>query len=442
MAASPEVQQGSMQRIEIAAPPHCGNSEMSETRSGTAAGIESRPSERIRALDGVRGLAILLVLLFHFSSYGHGLPPASIAVDRMFQVLTRSCWVGVDLFFVLSGFLITRVLYDSKASTHYFRNFYARRVLRIFPLYYGALVLFFLVLPRLVPESNGIGARPSEAFWYWTYLSNIRIARDGWQYDALGHFWSLAVEEQFYLGWPVVILFFRRTTLIRICLCCIGGSLVARVALILAGYQPAAYVLTPARMDALAVGAVLALIARGPARLTGIGRWASPAAALLGLLLGAIFVWRRGMFAYDPVVSTLGLTLLACLFGTVLVLALTASRQQLLGRIFSSSVLCFFGRYSYALYVFHHPILFFKSGLLPLGWVPTVFGSLLLKMLVFVMTATALSIVLALMSWHLYEKQFLKLKRFVPYQPDETDGTPQRSQATAACSRPPLASYE
>ena len=98
------------------------------------------------------------------------------------------------------------------------------------------------------------------------------------------------------------------------------------------------------------------------------------------------------MFAHDPVVSTLGLTLLACLFGTVLVLALTASRQQLLGRIFSSSVLCFFGQDSYALYVFHHPLLFIKAGLLPLGWVPTVFGSLLLKTLVFVMTATAVSI--------------------------------------------------
>ena len=71
---------------------------MSETRSGTVAGIESLPGERIPALDGVRGLAILLVLLFHFSSYGHGLPPASIAVDRMFNLLTRSCWVGVDLF--------------------------------------------------------------------------------------------------------------------------------------------------------------------------------------------------------------------------------------------------------------------------------------------------------------------------------------------------------
>jgi peptidoglycan/LPS O-acetylase OafA/YrhL len=419
-------------------PQHCteANTEMSEARSATVATIESLPGERVRALDGVRGLAILLVLLFHFSSYGHGLPPASTAVDRMFHVLTRSCWVGVDLFFVLSGFLITGILYDSRTSAHYFRNFYARRVLRICPLYYGTLVVFFLVLPRLVPDSDSLRALQRDEVWYWSYLSNINIARNGWRwYDSLGHFWSLAVEEQFYLVWPVVVLFFRRATVIRVCLWCIGGSLIARVALILAGYQPAAYVLTPARMDALAVGAILGLVARDPVRVTEIARWASPAAALLSLLLGAMFVWRGGLVAHDPVVSTLGLTLLAWLFGSVLLLTLTASPQRLLGRMFSSSVLCFFGRYSYGLYVFHHPILFIKPGLLPLGWVPMLFGSLVLKTLVFVMVATAVSVVLAVMSWHLYERQFCKLKRFFPYRTNDTEGTPRRSEEAAACAQ-------
>lgn len=398
-------------------------------------GAEPRLHERIPQLDAVRGLAILLVLLFHFSSYGHGLPAATIVVDRMFEVLTRACWVGVDLFFVLSGFLITGILYDSKRSPHYFRNFYARRVLRIFPLYYGTLVVFLIVLPRLLPSSETIGALQGDAVWYWTYLSNVRIAKDGWQwFDSLGHFWSLAVEEQFYLVWPIVILFFGRSNLIRICVWCIGGALVARVALNLAGYQTAAYVLTPARMDALALGALLALTARGPVGLTHIARWAQPVAGLLGLLLCAMVVWRRGLVPHDPVISIVGHTLLACFFALVLVCALTSTRRQFLGRLFSSSSLRFLGQYSYALYVFHHPILFLRPGLLPLDWVPTVLGSLLLKKLVFISVATAVSIVLALISWHLYEKQFFKLKRFFPYQPDETANEARPSEIVAACT--------
>lgn len=396
---------------------------------------EPRLHERIPQLDAVRGLAILLVLLFHFSRYGHGLPPATNLIDRMFEVLTRAGWVGVDLFFVLSGFLITGILYDSKRSVHYFRNFYARRVLRIFPLYYGTLVVFLLVLPRLVLSSEAIGAHQGDAVWYWTYLSNVRIAKDGWQgFDSLGHFWSLAVEEQFYVVWPVVILFFSRSNLIRICSWCIGGALLARVALNLAGYQTAAYVLTPARIDTLALGALLALTARGPAGLTHIARWAQPVAGLLALLLCAMALWRRGLEPHDPVISTVGHTLLACLFALVLVCALTSPRRQFLGRLFSSSLLRFLGQYSYALYVFHHPILFLRPGLLPLDWVPTVFGSLLLKKLVFISSATGVSIVLALISWHLYEKQFFKLKRFFPYQPSETAGAAGRAATAAACT--------
>lgn len=402
--------------------------------------VASRPSEHIPALDAVRGLAILLVLVFHFSSYGHGLPPAGVLVDRIFHVISRAGWIGVDLFFVLSGFLITGILHDSKASVHYFRNFYARRVLRIFPVYYASLVVFLVVLPHLFPDNDGLRALQSDGFWYWTYLSNLKIAHDGWPlFGALGHFWSLAVEEQFYFVWPVVVLLCTRSQLIQIALFCIGGSLVARVGLTLTGHQTAAFVLTPARMDALAVGAILALTARGPTSLHGIARLAPPAAGFLSLVIVALSLWRGGLASYDPVISTIGHTLLACLFGAVLVLALTSPRQTLVGRVFSSSVLCFFGRYSYGLYVFHHPILFFTPGFVPLGWVPTLFGSLLLKKLVFMISATVVSVVLALISWHLYEKQFLKLKRLFPYQSGKAQADPFRAESAAASLQPPLA---
>ena len=115
-----------------------------------------------------------------------------------------------------------------------------------------------------------------------------------------------------------------------------------------------------------------------------------------------------------------GHTLLACVCGGVLVLAITSPRQTELGGTLSSSLLRFFGRYSYALYVFHYPLLLFLPDHLSLEWVPMPFGSLLLKTLVFILSATTLSVALALVSWHLYEEQFLKLRRFFPYESSHT----------------------
>ncbi|HEV2844590.1 MAG TPA: acyltransferase, partial [Thermoanaerobaculia bacterium] len=226
-------------------------------------------AERLPALDGLRGLAILLVLLLHFTVYGG--PPATEGIDKLFYRAAQAGWIGVDLFFVLSGFLITGILYDAKGGENYFRSFYARRVLRIFPLYYGALAVFLLLVPALRPGS----------FWHWTYLSNVQIAREGWpDSGALGHFWSLAVEEQFYLFWPVAVLLLARRSLMAACWVCLAGSLLLRVGLHLADQETAAFVLTPARLDSLAAGALLALAARGPEGLAPVARRAGAMAGI------------------------------------------------------------------------------------------------------------------------------------------------------------------
>jgi len=375
------------------------------------------PGAHIPVLDGVRGVAILLVLIFHFSVYGHGLVPSGLFIDRLYYRVAGAGWIGVDLFFVLSGFLITGILYDAKQSQHYFRNFYARRVLRIFPLYYGALIVFLVVLPWLRPDHSELSSMARDGVWYWSYLSNVKFAQDGWpQFGAIGHFWSLAVEEQFYLLWPALVLALTRRQLQIACLVCVIAALLVRVALIAQGNNTAAFVLTPARIDALAVGAYLAVTARGPEGLLRLSRLALPAVALLSLSVLIIFVMRQGFAGYDPVVSTIGLTILACFFGAVLVVALTLPRGSLVARAFSSSFLSFFGRYSYGIYVFHHPLLFFKAGIIPLAIVPGLFGSQLLRQLVFLVVATAVSVAIAFLSWHLFEKQFLKLKTLFPYQ--------------------------
>jgi peptidoglycan/LPS O-acetylase OafA/YrhL len=374
---------------------------------------ELAAGDRVAALDGVRGVAVLLVLVYHFILYGGPTPPLS--AHPLFYGLALSGWVGVDLFFVLSGFLITGILYDAKASTRYFQNFYARRVLRIFPLYYGVLLLVLVVLPQVFSHSARLGLLRQDASWYWTYLANVQIARSGWgPFPALGHFWSLAVEEQFYLVWPVVVLLLSRRSLLYACLACLIASCLLRAGLHQAGHSIAAYVLTPARADTLALGAFVALVLRGPNGVARLRRW-SPlvlAPALTGVV--GIFFWR-GSDYHDPVVQTLGFTLLACLFASLVGVAVSSPGPSLPQRLLGTPLLVVFGRYSYGLYVFHHLLLFLKPKGVSSAVLPAVLGSDLPARVAFATVGIALTLGLAMVSWHAYEKQFLKLKRFFPY---------------------------
>jgi peptidoglycan/LPS O-acetylase OafA/YrhL len=390
-----------------------------DARLGESRTVEMQPpgvGTHVPALDGVRGIAIILVLLLHFTLYGV-LAPSS-PVERVYYKIMTAGWIGVDLFFVLSGFLITGILYDSKGGDHYFRNFYVRRVLRIFPLYYGSLVIFCLLLPSAFPTHPGFRALQQNAAWYWTYLTNVLVAREGWSsFGPIEHFWSLAVEEQFYLVWPLVILLLGRRGLMAACLACIVASLLVRGGLELGGREIAAHVLTPARMDALAVGALVALVARGPNGLRDLARWARPIAGLTFAGLLAVVIWRRGLPSEDVVVSTIGYSLLAFLFGAILVLGLTSPPEAALSKALTSPTLRLFGRYSYALYVFHHPLLtLVKQRTSSLQAVPLLPGLRLPAQVLFTAVGITILLGVASLSWHLYEKQFLKLKRLFPYR--------------------------
>jgi peptidoglycan/LPS O-acetylase OafA/YrhL len=303
--------------------------------------------------------------------------------------------------------------------------------LRIFPLYYCALLLFLVVLPRVRPDHWGLQLMTRDAPWYWSYLVNLKIARDGWPpFGALGHFWSLAVQEQFYLVWPIVVLTFNRRQLQFACLACIAGALAFRVMLSVQGNTTAAFVLTSTRMDALAVGACIAIAARAPEGLKSLARLAKLAAPLLGVALLIIFIARKGFAGYDPFVLTVGHSLIAFFFGAILVLALTSPRHSIVVRVFESRMLRFFGKYSYGMYVFHHPILFFKPGILPLTMIPTIYGSQLLRQLAYLLVATAVSVVIAMGSWHLVEKQFLNLKKLFPYLRSRADSDSRTSPSS------------
>src|SRR5436190_3454423 len=225
----------------------------------------SDPRTHLPVLDGLRGLAVMMVLVFHF--VGQMLP--TNGVERAILGVTKYGLLGVDLFFVLSGFLITGILYDAHNKPHYFRNFYMRRLLRIFPLYYGVLALVFFVAP-LIPLLRGptLDYLVDRQAWAWLYAVNIYIAEQGdWSFSYLEHFWSLAIEEHFYLFWPVVVFLLARRprALIAVSLAAALCAMLARLTGSLMGLSWwTTYVLTPFRLDGLALGAFLAVMARQP----------------------------------------------------------------------------------------------------------------------------------------------------------------------------------
>jgi peptidoglycan/LPS O-acetylase OafA/YrhL len=381
----------------------------------------------VPALDGIRGLGIVLVMLFHMNQL-----LLRTRIDRAFVLLAEFGWIGVDLFFVLSGFLITGILLDAKGSAHYFRNFYVRRVLRIFPLYYAVLVISLFVLPHLLPPDKALrfGSIAGDELYYWLYLSNFSTAWAGQpRHGVLDVTWSLSIEEQFYLVWPVVVLLCTRPALKRIAVALMGLSLVVRIGLQLTTDLNAfsIYVLTPCHLDAIAMGALIAVLAREPLGLAPLARPARLGAFLVGFAALALAlieaVLRPNVFGtgFSPIFNTFGFTLIAVAFGGLLISVLTAAPRSLLSRVFTSGLLRTFGKYSYGLYLIHLPLravirdrLFGPSNRAPRFFFPVLFGSELPGQLLFYALAGAASLAAAWLSFHLFEKQFLKLKRFFP----------------------------
>jgi peptidoglycan/LPS O-acetylase OafA/YrhL len=238
----------------------------------------ARPSSsqgRIVELDGLRGMAILFVLLFHYiADQGVWMDVAPVAAPGTllynFQRLFATGWAGVDLFFVLSGFLIGGILLDARASSRYFGTFYARRFYRIIPLYYLWIAVYFLLvltplrgLLRSLPES--LSSNPEH--WrtvpaYFLFLQNsVKIPHGNFGTAWLGQLWSLAVEEQFYLLMPLAVRFLPERRLVPLLCLAVFGSPMARVGVShFAPQHPAAqYVLTLCRADALSMGVLLAI---------------------------------------------------------------------------------------------------------------------------------------------------------------------------------------
>jgi len=369
--------------------------------------ISPRRSGHVPVLDGVRGLAILLVLIYHFTM---GITGVSLPA-RLFVKVTSAGWCGVDLFFVLSGFLITGLLYDAKDSPHRFRNFYARRALRIFPLYYGSLALIFAALPWLATYVGGFEGVEGTGVWLGLYGTNVLVALRG-AWFPLSHFWSLAVEEHFYMFWPGVVFLCGRGTALRVCVAAVLLAALARAWLVFQGATLAAYCLTVCRMDALAVGGFLALAARGPGGMSALVPLARRVGAVAALALIALGGWRLGLTFHDPAVQAVGYLLLDLFFAAALALTVTSPPTAGLAVVLDLAPLRWLGRYSYGLYVYNSIFLLAADGLSLLPRLVAATGSPAAGRLLFIVLAAAGTLGAAWLSWHLFEKHFLKLKRY------------------------------
>jgi peptidoglycan/LPS O-acetylase OafA/YrhL len=376
--------------------------------TGPQGGTAPSGPAHIPALDGLRGCAILAVLLLHLTS---ALAAPAGAPARVAKQVFSAGWVGVDLFFVLSGFLITGILADARETPHRFRTFYLRRALRILPLYYGFVLLLFVVPPLV--KAPAYTTPPADQLPYWLYLQNF-WPLDNRALDLAAHLWSLAIEEQFYLVWPAVVFTLSARTALRVCAACIVGALVYRLAWVFTVDDlRAVYFLTPGRLDGLALGGAIALMARaggGPARLR---RTAPAVLAASAAVLAAAALHPSGFDPGGAYMVSMGYTALAFFFGALLVLVLDG--PALLPRLLSARPLRFFGRYSYGLYVLHVPLIVLArhAGVSPDAFAGTRWE--FAGLVGYAALIGAASVVAALASWTLYEKPFLALKSRFPY---------------------------
>jgi peptidoglycan/LPS O-acetylase OafA/YrhL len=376
----------------------------------------------IPALDGIRALAILLVVPHNVDLLR---PPVPLAAYPL-ALTMHAGWIGVQLFFVLSGFLITGNLLDTRHSANYFSAFFGRRALRILPLYYSVLLIALVLAPMYATMPPQLHDTHSHQVWLWTFLVNWTQPFNGGVYG-FGHFWSLAVEEQFYLLWPFLVLRCTPANLLRACAAAVAIALLTRLALVAMHFPPdTLYMFTLCRMDALALGAAGAALIRIPSSLERLRRWSPAVAGGALLMLLATTAGTRGLAMYDVSTQTIGYTLLSIAFALA-VLAAVLPAQGVLGwgtRVLSWKPLRLIGRYSYGMYVFHLPLHVFFGGPLLHRYFPqpTVGQSLL-----YTAAVTLATFLLAALSYELFERRFLDLKRkLMPKQlREESIGLPQ-----------------
>jgi peptidoglycan/LPS O-acetylase OafA/YrhL len=354
--------------------------------------MTQRRLNHIPCLDGIRAMAALMVMGFHLIGH-HGEPQWLVHASVLGQT-------GVDLFFVLSGFLITRILLSSRGSPNFFSSFYMRRVLRIFPLYYSFLALYFYVLPHLfsapIPPF-------STQLWSWLYLQNVPATFTALHSSGPVHFWSLAVEEHFYMVWPLMVFLFPRPRFRLVVIATLLVPLLIRLVFVSHGIGVFYFTLT--RMDSIGFGALLALWFTEEANQS---RRRIPqfrfALVILPVALLPLFLMFSG--AGQDWMQVVKLSLIPAFYCALIGFCIMDPMAKPLSQIFSIPALRWLGTISYGLYVFH----------------PTCFDLVqrFLKpsnALVDYAASLGLTVLVAWLSFRFFESPITKLKDRFRYQP-------------------------
>jgi peptidoglycan/LPS O-acetylase OafA/YrhL len=342
---------------------------------------------RIPQLDAVRGVAILIVMMHNIS--------LKYPVFHSQQLFSDG-WMGVDLFFVLSGFLITGILVDTKQSAGYFKNFYVRRCLRIWPLYYSLIFFMFVVVRFLNPAEFRTVVQTSSPWWAFPlFLQNFLLPISTDAAGPLGVTWSLAIEEQFYLIWPLIVQFCSTSQLRRICVAVLCISPALRYCLSLRHVN--LYTNVFCRLDGLMAGALLALLVRSDDFVDS--KLVRRAWILLVVAAPLAFITE----AYHARWIVFSFTALA---SASFVYVSMFSKQKWLQVLMTNRFLIYTGIISYGLYLLHK---------IPFGMVQALhLDRHPYQPLPIILVA---SFALAAVSWGLLEKPFLSLKRFFVSKP-------------------------
>jgi peptidoglycan/LPS O-acetylase OafA/YrhL len=368
---------------------------------------------RIPELDGLRGLAILLVIFFHYTN-GESLTRLS-GLAYYVQRSAASSWTGVNLFFVLSGFLIGGILVDARGSDSYFRTFYARRFFRIIPIYYLWICLYIALVSaagqaiRLHSFSGKALPRGFEVYAHFLFIQNLipngESSQSGLWGSWFGHLWSLAVEEQFYLLAPLMIWWLSPRRLPAVLLGIICGFPFIRIALFFHIHQIDATRVMPSNADALALGMLAAIAWRAPA----FRQWLAGHIHQLYCGAGLFFVgfgflwWYAPSSESFPMVS-FGSTWIA-IFYALLVLIVLAASKGWIARAMRASWLREVGRVSYCMYIIHLVVnLFFHFVFLHTRPQITTLPGAAISLLAAVGTYT-----LALLSWRILEAPLVQI---------------------------------
>lgn len=394
-----------------------------------------RIDSHIPALDGVRGWSIIMVLIFHtFGFYPMVSPDQLTGTEGLFRYGTKYFGHGVDFFFVLSGFLITGILLKSISSEKYFLNFYARRTLRIFPLYYLSISAIFFVTPLFVGYFNGQVPR-YYYLTYYAYLQNFIVNPEhgGLPQFLLGPMWSLAVEEHFYLIWPAIVWACSKLSpvdsstpynakmlryLLVLATCLVGMAIVSRVYIYMFSHLRSYWVTswTVCRMDSILIGALLAILLRSTSRYY-LEKWRYHWLGVFSALsIMAMYLDSAWEGKVELATRTIGYTGYALFFASIINVLLFLPASNFFLKCFDNRVLRLYGKHSYAIYIIHSVVnaviwsQFFEQS--KMGYFPT--------SIAFFMLSVVLSLCISWIIWHLFEKHFLALKRF--FEKEKPDG--------------------